>query len=564
MEMFSLIEKLGLARRAEAVEAPGPVEAPAAVEAPEVVEAPEPPQPPVPSCMIQGYLDERTTRHAAGWMRNLLDPDERLEFEVVVAQPDSTRMITRGRADQFSSTLQKLGVGDGRYGFRIEFPTPLTAGERDHVVVRSAQTGAPLEQAPRFQGYVDERSDHHVAGWVRDLSDPAARVAFEVVLADPAGEQVLARGRADQPDPALAQLSVGDAAYGFRVLLKEPLSPEERDRLQVRPAGTTTPLELAPSLRTTFEPISHVAMDIVNNCNLRCPFCVYDYSDTRHTRVMSDATFDAALRLIPYVSDGNFWLSCLHEATMHPDLMRLIDRVPAQWRHKVMYTTNLARPMPDRYYAFLADSGLHHLNLSLESLRPEIYERMRKGARWRIFASNWDRLIDALRVGSAPPRLRYNIMAYRSNLAEIPDLVGHLLNERLAWQVEIRHTFDVVHIPPDFRDTEFLGPTDWAWLAEKLSVHAADQVLLLPPPQPDPVPDPPPAGISDAVGVGAGPGSDANQRPVTHPLNIRLQWDGRLVVYGEWTGSTGLREHEEFVVTNVHHLRDPRQFLTAL
>lgn len=508
--------------------------------------------------MIQGYLDERTTNHAAGWMRNPLDPNERLEFEVVVALPDATRLITRGRADQFNPTLQQLGIGDGRYGFRIVFPTPLTKDERDHVIVRAVQTAAPLELAPQFQGFVDERSSHHIAGWVRDRSDPDERVAFEVVLAAPGGEQVLARGRADEYSPVLAQLSVGDAAYGFRVLLKEPLNPEDRDRVLVRPAGTATPLELAPLLRTTFEPISHVAMDIVNNCNLRCPFCVYDYSNTRNTRVMSDATFDSALRLIPYVSDGNFWLSCLHEASMHPDLIRLIDRIPVQWRHKVMFTTNLARPMPDPYYAFLAESGLHHVNLSLESLDPEIYERMRKGARWRIFERNWDRLIAALRTGSNPPRLRYNIMAYRSNLAEIPDLVKHLRDERMAWQVEIRHTFDVAHIPAGFRDSEFLGAADWEWLAEQLGGYSTEEVLLIPPPEPDPSPHPP------AVGSLASTAADPIPRLVTQPLNIRLQWDGRLVVYGEWTGATGMREHEEFVVTNIHHLRDPRQFVTSL
>jgi MoaA/NifB/PqqE/SkfB family radical SAM enzyme len=297
-------------------------------------------------------------------------------------------------------------------------------------------------------------------------------------------------------------------------------------------------------------------MDIVNNCNLRCPFCVYDYANTRNTRVMSEATFDSALRLIPYVTDGNFWLSCLHEATMHPELMRFIDRIPLQWRRKVMYTTNLARPMPDAYFDALADSGLHHLNISLESLDPEIYERMRKGARWRIFAKNWDRLLQAIRAGSNPPRLRYNIMAYRSNLAEIPGLVKYLCDERLAWQVEVRHTFDVEHIPADFRDAEFLGDDGWAWLTEQLSAYSAEDVLLIPPPMPSAPPTQPQLAATVS--------SDPVPCLVTRPLNIRMEWDGSLIVYGEWTGPTGKREHEQFVVTNVHRLRDPRLFLTSL
>jgi MoaA/NifB/PqqE/SkfB family radical SAM enzyme len=506
----------------------------------------------------QGYVDERTVDHVAGWVRDLRAPHQRVTVEILVVLPGSTRSIATVTADHFSPTLRELGVGDARYKFELRFPAPLSPEERDHLIVRPLQSRTPLELAPQLQGYVDERSIHHVAGWLRNRSDPSERVAFEVVLPSPDNEQILASGRATEFSPVLAQLSMGDATYGFRVLFPVPLTEAERDRVIVRAAGTSDPLELAPALSTVFEPISHVAMDIVNNCNLRCPFCVFDYSSTRTTRVMTPATFDAALQLIPYVTDGNFWLSCLHEATMHPELMAFIERVPPQWRRKIMYTTNLARPMPDSYFTALAASGLHHINISLESLDPAIYERMRKGARWRIFSANWDKLIPAMRLGPAPPRLRYNMMAYRSNLAEIPELVAYLRNERLAWQVEIRHTFDVEHIPDDFRESEFLRKQDWAWLKDQLAAYKEDEVLLIPPPD---------APGDVAGGSGAGTEKSAEEkrlRVIVRPLNIRMEWDGKLMVYGETPGADGVPVHEQFLQTNIHHLRDPRQFLTAL
>ena len=507
-----------------------------------------------PAATIQGYVEERSTRHITGWLRSTNDPLERVAFEVAVILPDRTHVIAMGVADLANDALRELGIGDGCYGFRVRFDPLLTERERDHLVVRPVGSTVALELAPRYQGYVDERSIHHISGWVLDRCAPEDRVGFEVVLPEGDTERVLAKSQASQYSPTLAQLSIGDAAYGFKIVFSEPLSEPERDRLLVRVTGTRVALELAPGLRTVFEPVSHVAMDIVNNCNLRCPFCVSDYSATSSTRLMSDATFDSALRLLPFTTDGNFWLSCEHEATLHPELTRFIERVPRQWRHKVMYTTNLAKPMPDAYFDMLAASGLHHVNVSLESLDPNIYERMRKGARWRVFSKNWDRLIDALRAGPAPPRLRYNIMAYRSNLAEIPGLVKQLLDDRLAWQVEIRHTFAVEHIPAAFRDQEFLQAPDWTWLAEQLSHHAVGDVLLLPPPAPDP-----------SAGSGAdGAGLSGASRVVTQPLNLRLLWDGRLIVYGEWIGPTGLPDHEQFVVTNIHHLRNPRQFLLSL
>jgi len=509
--------------------------------------------------MIQGYVDERSVSHVAGWLRDLSDPTHRLRFEVAVGLPEATRVIASGLADRLDPALQQLAVGDAKYGFRVEFPTQLSPFERDHLLVRALPSGVALELAPQYQGYVDERSNHHVAGWLRNRSDSADKVAFDIVLMGDSCEQLLAQGRADLFSPLLAGLSIGDGAHGFRVLLPTPLQDEQRDRVVVRPAGSTTPVELAPALRTAFEPISHVAMDIVNNCNLRCPFCVYDYSATHCTRVMSGATFDAALRLLPFVGDGNFWLSCLHEATLHPELAEFIARVPRQWRHKVMYTTNLARRMPDSYFALLADSGLHHLNISLESLDPVLYERMRKGARWRIFADNWQRLLAAVKSGAAPPRLRYNVMAYKSNLAEIPGLVQTLRAERLAWQVEIRHTFDVAHLPQAFRATEFLDRADWDWLAGELAGTPADAVLLLPPPEAAPeVPS-----LSNASGDDPAL-TQSSLRALTYPLNIRMEWDGKLIVYGEWRGTGGTPEHEQFIVTNINHLRDPRGFLASL
>ncbi|HEX3347177.1 MAG TPA: radical SAM protein, partial [Acetobacteraceae bacterium] len=392
-------------------------------------------------------------------------------------------------------------------------------------------------------------------------------------------ERLLHRGCADGYSPVLRRVGVGDGNYAFYVLLDETLSPPARDSVFVRPVGSSHRLELAPELRTLFEPISHLAMDIVNNCNIRCPFCVYDYANTRTTRFMSDETFESALRLIPYVTDGNFWLSCLHEATMHPRLTDFIARVPDEHRIKLFYTTNLAKRMPDAYFAFLAGSGMHHLNISVESLDPAIYEMMRKGARYRIFLENWAKLLDAFAGASAPPRLRYNVMAYRSNLREIPELIDVLRREKMAWQVEVRHTFEEPHIPAEFREREFLSTADWAWLAGQLARYSPNEVLLLLPPggvgydRPNesfaPVaplsgPSLSPAPPTDATEVGRAPSGYAYEL-IPKPLHLSMDWDGTLRVYGEQPrGANQPPTHVNYVMTNINYLKDPLRFLLTL
>jgi hypothetical protein len=527
----------------------------------------------------QGYIDERSVRHVSGWVRDRADPSHRVAYEIVLPDAVGETVLHRGRADRFSDVLVRVDVGDGRYAFRHVFDPPLTTAERDGLFVRPTGSEHRLELAPAlrtdppplpgqrtepFQGYIDERSTRHVAGWVRNLADPAERLEVEAFVPGEAGERVVWRGAANRFSAVLREVGVGDGGYAFYALLTDELSEAERDALQVRPVAAPFRLELAPALRTAFEPISHVAMDIVDNCNLRCPFCVYDYAATHRTRFMSDAVFAQALELIPYVTDGNFWLSCLHEATLHPALLDFIGRVPTQYRRKLFYTTNLARRMPPSYFAALAASGMHHLNISLESLRPEIYERMRKGARHAVFSANWTMLLEAFAAAPAPPALRYNVMAYRSNLHEIPALVATLLDEKRAWQVEIRHTYDEPHIPPAFRDAEFLSTAEWAWLAAQLHGHDPQRVLLLLPAGGIGY-DAAPAAPCHAASSAPSSAAAARAPEIPRPLNIGIAWDGTMRIYGEEPRGSGQPPAQvNYVTTNIADLTDKLGFLMAL
>jgi len=559
----------------------------------------------------QGFVDEISDTHVIGWVFDQRSPDIRVQVEAIIDQPAETRSLGHATADQDYPALAGSGFGDSAYGFKIPIGESLTPQERDCLAVLPAKSKKPLDRAPKYQGFVDERSLHHVAGWVRNRFNQSERVVIEAVLVTPAGEQSLGKATAESFYPPLAQQSIGDGCYGFQLFYPAPVTEAERDAVIVRPLGAPAALEVSPNVKTSFELLSFVAMDIVNNCNLRCPFCLFDYKDTKSTKFMSEETFDAALRLIPHAGDGNFWLSCLHEPSLHPDFLRLIERIPRQWRRKVMFTTNLAKRMPDSYFESLAASGVHHINVSVESLVPEIFERMRKGARFRIFQENWDKMIAAWKAAAAPPKLRYIMMAYRSNKAEIPGLVKYLREERCGQEVEIRYTYDMEHIPADFRAAEYLLDEDWDWLAEQLAIYPADEVLLTPPVKP--LGDEPQQGMvsvtadqlaeylaestetlaaaapAAAAAAGAAPAAAAPPTPaapgpetaapaesqpapepvpagtenhaINLPLNVQVEWDGKLVICGKWDHPS---ERRLAAVININDLSDPYYYLAKL
>jgi hypothetical protein len=283
--------------------------------------------------VVLGYVRECSLRHVAGWMRREGNPGERLAYEVRCTLPGAERVVARGIANLDDEALAAAGFEEPDCGFRVAFEAPLSESERDHVEVWAQGAQAALPRAGSgIVGYVRERSTRHVAGFIQSAANPAERIAYDVVVADPAGERVIASGIAEQFDRVLFALGVEDPVHGFRLLYEAPISEAEAAMVEVRPRATGQALPPAPDMVTSWKPIRYIAMDIVDNCNLRCPFCLFDHAPVHKTTVMEDDTFARALRFLPFVGPEGLWMSCLHEPTMHPKLPEMIERIPREHR----------------------------------------------------------------------------------------------------------------------------------------------------------------------------------------------------------------------------------------
>lgn len=400
------------------------------------------------------------------------------------------------------------------------------------------------EDRPLFQGHVDTVQPDRVVGWAWNKNHPDERISVDLLI----DGTVQATVRAEVFRKDLLDAGIGDGRYGFSLLVPDEAVSTGRSEFRVRFSGTDVDVDGTPVEIEMDQPIEYFAGDIVDNCNLRCPFCLVDYTNIRTTHKMTKETFQKWIEIMPLVRDGRFFISCLHEPTLHPELFDFIDMIPRDLRKKVFFTTNICKPLKDEQIERLATSGLSHINISMDTLDENLFAVLRKGGRQRIFLDNLNRMIPAFQASSSAPELRYITMAYSTNLDEIPGMVSRAFEEFHAARHEVRYTYNVRHITEEFRKEHFLSREDWTRLDAELAKlpHAID--VILPPDDYE---------TTQVRSTNYWVMPDEEGFPATvpeHPIALR----------GAWDGEVRIRRREEHFSVNVNILENPAAFFRAI
>jgi hypothetical protein len=313
-------------------------------------------------------------------------------------------------------------------------------------------------------GYLDGCDDRQVLGWAYDATRPDQPVEVEIQL----DGRVVAVASADLFRPDLRQHRVGNGRHGFCCLLPPAIGAAGEGLVSARIKGTDFLLKGGPMRIKPAAALAVVAGDIVNNCNLRCPFCMVDYTNVHGLRLMTAETFHKALELLPLVPPGQFWLSCLHEPTLHPQFLERMSEVPADYRDRISFTTNLCKRLPDEALARMAAAGIYSIRVSFDSADAKLFAELRKGGKFEVFQDNLARLVGFLSTESRRPRLHFITMAFRDNAREIPDLVKRCFEEYRADTHEVRFLYYSPHLASWGRE-HLLGPDAWADLEGNLA-----------------------------------------------------------------------------------------------
>jgi MoaA/NifB/PqqE/SkfB family radical SAM enzyme len=397
----------------------------------------------------------------------------------------------------------------------------------------------------RNPGYIDTLDLHGMTGWAHDPGDPDRPAVIQVFLE----HRCVWQGKADLYREDMERLGVRSGRCGFSIPLESIPRIRRKQFVEVRIDGVEDPLTydgasiIALPERPVFETI---ALDIVNNCNLRCPFCVVDYSRIKTTEVMSDDTFLRAIKLCEGVGDGRFLLSCLHEPTLHPRFKELLGMLPENRTQRFYFTTNLAKPLKDDMFEAWANSGIQYIQISIDSLDPEVFPMLRKFGRLKVFEDNLHRMVRIFRQHPNPPKLRYITMAFKSNMGEVPDLVRKTGELYLSSEHEIRYTYNMEHIQDEFRKTQYLTPADWETLSGQLEQIPYKHMVVTPPPTPEDIVEVFPSANYSITGTSRAWYGGKVVRPVV----LRILMDGTVMLGG----------HENRWSVNVSDMSDPQEF----
>ena len=180
--------------------------------------------------------------------------------------------------------------------------------------------------------------------------------------------------------------------------------------------------------------IDYLRISLVDRCNFRCQYCMPEDADLSYVLQQDLITQDELLTLLQevFIPIGftRFRLTG-GEPLIRPDVVEIVSAIAnlpetqdLSMTTNAFYLEKLAQP--------LYEAGLRRINISLDSLKPEVFDQIignRGRTRWQ---SVWDGIQAAHQVGFNP--LKLNVVVIPGvNDSEILDLAALSIDR--AWHI---------------------------------------------------------------------------------------------------------------------------------
>lgn len=170
------------------------------------------------------------SRHAiAGWISNILDPEERVMIDIY---GDETKKLSVC-ANVFREDLKLNNIGDGCYAFHVS-PIPDDLLQCSIIKIKPQKDKTytlpdnfmglfrEQKQEDKYNGYIDYFGDESIIGWAANMSKPEEKVIVDIYGDDEKKLSICA----DLFREDLKLNNIGDGFHGFNI------SPVPKELLQ--------------------------------------------------------------------------------------------------------------------------------------------------------------------------------------------------------------------------------------------------------------------------------------------------------------------------------------------
>lgn len=219
--------------------------------------------------------------------------------------------------------------------------------------------------------------------------------------------------------------------------------------------------------------VTYLRISVTDRCNLRCVYCMPPEGVTwqPHNAIMRYEEITAVVRVMAEQGVNEVRLTG-GEPLVRQDLPRLVRMIAdTPGIEDISLTSNGI--LLERMAAALAEAGLKRVNVSLDTLRPDLFSRVTRGG---SFEKAWKGLLAAEAAGLAPIKL--NAVAMRGvNEDEILDLARLALEH--PWHIrfiELMPVKNQAHWGPGFPSPEniYLSVQETMTLLEPLDLEPVE------------------------------------------------------------------------------------------
>lgn len=184
----------------------------------------------------------------------------------------------------------------------------------------------------------------------------------------------------------------------------------------------------------SMNPIDYLRISLVDRCNFRCQYCMPEGADLQYVLQQNLLTQDELMLLVQevFIPVGftRFRLTG-GEPLVRPDVVEIVRSIATLPETQDLSMTTNAFLLADLAQE-LYDAGLRRINISLDSLKPEVFDQItgsRGRSRWQPV---WDGIQTAYRVGFNP--LKLNVVVIPGvNDTEVLDLAALSLDRE--WHI---------------------------------------------------------------------------------------------------------------------------------